>query len=302
MRSNFPPVIKWSGSKRLQAPTIVKFFPSFSTYYEPFVGGGSVMFQASPKKAICADICAPLIELWKLVKSSPDEVTDSYKTNWMKLQTQGYTYYYELRERYNANRDPHDLLFLSRTCVNGLIRFNGQGQFNNSLHYTRKGIDPMTMGTILHAWSARVKNVEFVQGDYRDTTRTATEKDFVYLDPPYFNTKGRYYGRIDFPKFVEYLLELKEKGVKFALSFDGRRGSEEFFVDFPSGIFGRRFLINNGNSTFIKVMGQRVESVQESLYLSWMDPESDLSDYSSNAGESSLSSSEANLVVLNSSE
>lgn len=295
------PVIKWSGSKRLQAPTIVKLFPRFSTYYEPFLGGGSVLFQVNPKKSLCGDICKPLIELWMLVKTNPKSLIDSYKENWHKLQKEGYTFYYEVRDRFNFNQNPFDLLFLSRTCVNGLIRFNKKGEFNNSLHHTRKGINPEKMAKIMSMWSNRIRNVEFVQGDYRDITRTATNRDFIYLDPPYFNTRGRYYGRIDFEEFVQFLCELNERGIRFALSLDGLRANKRYIVDLPRELFKRHFLIDSGNSTFVKVMNGKVEEVKESLYLNYNEHEG-LSDYLNSAGPNSFVSSEANLVSLKSSE
>jgi DNA adenine methylase Dam len=302
MPTSFQPVIKWSGSKRFQANTIAKFFPRFKTYYEPFLGGGSVLFATDPIMAVCGDICIPLIELWKAIQRSPEALIDSYSQDWENLQTEGYTYFYEVRDRFNRNPNPEDLLFLSRTCVNGLIRFNGKGQFNNSLHHTRKGILPDRLGQIIRQWSTRVRRVDFAAGDYRDTTKSATEGDFVYLDPPYFNTKGRYYGKIDFEDFVRYLTELNDRGVRFALSFDGSRGSKEFMVEFPRELFKRSFLIRNGNSTFMKVMDGRVESVREALYLNWHDDSGDLLTHFSVEGLNKTSSSDANLVVLNRSE
>ena len=66
------PVIKWSGSKRIQANEILKYFPdNYDVYYEPFVGGGSILYAAQPKNAVCGDICEPLIELWNYIKDNP---------------------------------------------------------------------------------------------------------------------------------------------------------------------------------------------------------------------------------------
>ena len=136
------PVIKWSGSKRSQAQEIIKHFEQFDCYYEPFLGGGSVMYAVNSSSAICGDICEPLIGFWKMVQSSPREVISYYSEEWNRLQKDGYEVYYDIRSRFNADKSPLDLLFLSRTCVNGLIRFNSEGEFNNSFHHTRKGIDP----------------------------------------------------------------------------------------------------------------------------------------------------------------
>lgn len=65
------PVIKWTGSKRSQASKIVSFMPEdYNVYWEPFVGGGSVLYEASPLEGICLDICKPLINLWLSIKTS----------------------------------------------------------------------------------------------------------------------------------------------------------------------------------------------------------------------------------------
>ena len=68
-RMKIDPVIKWSGSKRSQAQEIIKKFEKYDCYYEPFLGGGSVMYAVNPSNAICGDICEPLIGFWKLVQS-----------------------------------------------------------------------------------------------------------------------------------------------------------------------------------------------------------------------------------------
>jgi DNA adenine methylase len=299
------PVIKWSGSKRLQAIKIVRLFPKFDTYYEPFVGGGAVLFQAGPNKAICGDICKPLIEFWQLLQKQPRDLIDDYTENWTRLQKEGYTYYYTVRDHFNKEPNPYDLLFLSRTCVNGLIRFNRYGEFNNSLHHTRRGINPATLARIILAWSSKVKIVKFVYGDYRETMKSVSQKDFVYLDPPYFNTKGRYYGRIDFDEFLNFISFLNKKGVKYALSFDGTRGDLEYLVNIPKSLYKQHFLLDSGNSTFRKVMNNSVEKVKESLYLNYeIGPEEDvpLASYLTETGLRNSSSSGARSDPSNFSE
>ena len=82
------PVIKWSGSKRPQAEIIKSYIPNFDTYYEPFVGGGSIMYAVSPQKAIVGDICKPLINLWNEIKTNPQQVADEYKKRWVSSSNQ----------------------------------------------------------------------------------------------------------------------------------------------------------------------------------------------------------------------
>ncbi len=262
------PVIKWSGSKSSQANFIANLAPTFNNYFEPFIGGGSVLYAISPERAICGDICKPLIDLWNLIKTDPLLLSEYYKKCWKELQSD-YTIYYQARERFNIDGNPLDFLFLTRTCVNGLIRFNSNGEFNNSLHYTRKGIEPERLCKIIFDWHNRIQNVEFVCKDYRESTLTAQEGDFIYLDPPYYNTKGRYYGKIDYLDFFNYLRELNARNVKYALSFDGQRGANSYSVDMPQDLYVRKEIIKSGKSTFRKVIDNVSEDVFETLYLNW---------------------------------
>jgi DNA adenine methylase len=268
---SFQPAIKWSGSKRSQAARILQLVPSFKTYYEPFVGGASIAYSVAPKKGVCGDICEPLIDLWKLIQENPNALADDYDKNWHRMQDEGYQVFYEIRENFNKTRNPSSLFFLSRTCVNGLIRFNKNGDFNNSLHHTRKGIAPDRIRKILVDWSARLANISFVCADYRDTTAQATNGDFIYLDPPYFNTKGRYYGTstIDFEEFFDYLKELNAKSVRYALSFDGSRGDKSYNTKLPEDLFKRHLMLPSGNSSFKKVIDGENLQVYESLYLNY---------------------------------
>lgn len=266
----FNPVIKWSGSKRSQAAAILSYMPAhFNTYYEPFIGGGSIMYAVSPPKAICGDVCKPLIDLWKEINQNPKDLADAYRVRWQRLQLEGYEVYYEIRDNFNRNNNAQDLLFLSRTCVNGLIRFNANGKFNNSLHHTRPGIAPDRLEKIIMDWNEHVKGVDFIAKDYRETTASAQKGDLIYLDPPYFHTKGRYYGTIEFNEFLDYLQELNKREIKYILSFDGKRGDDDFTVSLPSDLYKRHELLPSGNSSFKKVMDKENLQVYESLYLNW---------------------------------
>lgn len=266
----FNPVIKWSGSKRSQAEKILSFFPDeFNTYFEPFIGGGSMLYAVSPEKAICGDVCEPLIELWNMIKTEPEKLSVEYEKRWSRLQNEGYQVYYEIRDDFNRDHKGEDLLFLSRTCVNGLIRFNANGEFNNSLHHTRPGIAPERLKKIIVDWNQHIQGAEFATKDYVETTKSAKKGDLVYLDPPYFHTKGRYYGTIDFDAFLEYLEDLNKREIKYILSFDGKRGDDDFTVSLPPDLYKRHEFIPSGNSSFKKVMDKEKLQVFESLYLNW---------------------------------
>ncbi|WP_406714199.1 DNA adenine methylase [Trueperella pyogenes] len=273
--STIKPAIKWSGSKRSQAPFIARVAPSFDRYFEPFVGGASVAYALEPDLGIAGDLSKPLIELWNLILRSPDEAADYYQKHWEKLQADKPDHFYTVREHFNRTGDPKALLFLSRTCVNGLIRFNSSGEFNNSFHLSRPGINPVTLRRILHDWSAKLSNMTFLDGDYRETTTSASKGDFIYLDPPYMNTVGRYFKQptIDYSEFFSYLDSLNSLGVKWALSFDGSRGRKKYDHSLPSELYKAKLSLKSGNSTFRRVIDKEIEPVYESLFLNYdLDP------------------------------
>ena len=101
------PVIKWSGSKRIQAEKIKSFFPDrFGTYYEPFIGGGSMLYAVNPGKSVCGDICTPLIDLWKEIRDNPEALSEGYTARWRRLQEEGYTDNYAIRADFNRSKSP----------------------------------------------------------------------------------------------------------------------------------------------------------------------------------------------------
>ncbi len=264
------PFIKWTGSKRSQAEEITSYFPKeIDTYYEPFLGSGAILGHLKPKKAVGGDVNKPLIELWKILKEDPEKVAKEYTKHWQSLQDEGHLYFYKIRERFNKKQSPIDFLFLTRTCVNGLIRYNKNGEFNNSLHHTRKGMNPEQLRKIILQWAILIKSYRFSDQSYEITTKDAGKNDFVYLDPPYANTGTRYFGGIDYDNFISYLEQLNKKGIKFALSFDGTRGDKSFVVEIPKHLYKRHILVHSGNSAFNKVQNGKVEKVHESLYLNY---------------------------------
>ncbi|MCA9346778.1 Dam family site-specific DNA-(adenine-N6)-methyltransferase [Candidatus Saccharibacteria bacterium] len=263
--------IKWSGSKRSQAKTIVSIIKEleFDTYYEPFLGSGAILGELKPEKAIISDIYEPLVMLWNEIKNDPKSVIENYEKQWSKLQEIGHTYFYEVRDRFNKNKDPLDLLFLSRTCVNGLIRFNSKGQFNNALHHSRKGMNPQKFASIVDQWNQLLKEYKISVGDYRKITETATKNDVIYLDPPYFNNKNRYLENIDHEAFFKYLGELNKKSIRYVLSYDGHSESKNYDHPLPKELYKRHLKVHSGLSAFKKVQDKQKDNVHESLYLNF---------------------------------
>ena len=264
------PVIKWSGSKRTVASQLGDFFLPASCYYEPFVGGGAMMPFAKANYAKASDIIPELIALWNEIKNNPDEVASEYEKRWNRLQNEGYHVYYEIRDIFNKTKNPHDFLFLTRTCLNGMIRYNSEGEFNNSLHLTRPGIHPTRLSIIIKQWNYHIRKFDFLNTDYRECLKDIKKGDFVFLDPPYGGTKSRYtqtpFSLDEFYKTLEWL---NSKEVNWMLTFDGSSGDRNYSYAPPEELYKTTFKIKTGKSAFRKVIDKVQEDILESVYLNY---------------------------------
>lgn len=282
------PVIKWPGSKRSIAPLLAMLLPDAQGYSEPFVGGGAMLPFRTSRTALAGDVIAELIDLWKAIRDVPKRTADEYETRWNRLQAEGHSTYYDIRDSFNVTRNPHDLLFLSRTCVNGLIRFNKKGEFNNSLHHTRPGIAPARLRKLIHQWSNAIQGVDFIAADYRRTLVSVGRNDLVFLDPPYAGTRGRYWPvQFSLDEFYDELRRLNTIGAKWMLTLDGRAGSRSYSTTVPPNLYKVRISLPTGNSPFTKLMKTGIDLVVESVYLNF-EPPSKLLDQVLDSGQQKL--------------
>lgn len=267
---SYPAVIKWSGSKRPIATHLADYVTFGETYYEPFVGGGAMMPYAKCNKGIAGDIISELIDLWREIKRNPKLVADEYELRWKELQTKGPDVYYKIRDSFNNTRNCFDFIFLTRTCVNGLIRYNFDGNFNNSFHLSRPGIHPDRLRKIIFKWSQCLTNFEFFNTDYLETLSDVKHNDFVFLDPPYGGTKDRYTrAQFNLETFYRELERLNTVGARWMLTFDGKAGNREYNFAPPKEVYRHKFIINTGNSVFTKVMYSQSDFIRESVYFNY---------------------------------
>jgi DNA adenine methylase len=260
------PLIKWTGSKRHLANNILTYLPNeISIYYEPFLGGGSVFLQTlknniNVKKYMLSDINVGLIDIFKLVKDSPNDLILSYKDKWEEQQRDK-DFYYKQREYYNSTKDPHAFYFLTRTCYNGTIRYNKQGEFNTSHHFGRKGMHPLKVEKIVNYYSSLMynKDIEFKNTSY-ENINLPIKGDLVYLDPPYSNSKSLYYGDIDTYRLFGWVNKLD---CSWLLNINGVNKTNNE-IDVPID-YTERVLLKSGNSSFSRMKGVNID-VGEYLY------------------------------------
>lgn len=270
-------LIKWSGSKESQSNKIIEYFPkNINTYYEPFIGGGSVFLKLIEtdiikiQNYILSDINKELIEIYKLIQKNPNKLIESYKEHHKSFNSSNIEYrkkyFSNVRDRFNKNHLPDDLYFIMRTTTNGMPRYNRNGDFNNSCHFSRPGMTPNDVEKIILKYNKlfNQNNILFINQDYKEID-IKNENDFIYMDPPYENTKGMYFGDFKNNEFIQWLSNIN---CKYALSYDGKVNDEK--VEHISPNYVRHFYLKSGNSSFRRVIGNSKDSiVSESLYLNY---------------------------------
>jgi len=192
--SKAKPFLKWAGGKTQLLSRLEKFYPpKYNNYFEPFLGGGAVFFKLTPKKAHLNDINKTLIGAYKNIKKKPREIIrlldilqrDYYKKG--KIDRENF--YYSIREEYNNLpaenfKKSAYLIFLNKTCYNGMYRENSEGKFNVPFGRYRK---PLILDREnLLAVAKVLKNAALTSVDFDKAVSRARKKDFIYFDPPYY--------------------------------------------------------------------------------------------------------------------
>ena len=189
--SNIAPFVKWAGGKRQLIPQIRERMPAqFNNYYEPFVGGGAVIFELLPENAVINDINRALINAYQTICKHPQEFLQEINRLDAEMWEDGKEYYYSLREHYNDKlmKDEFDVelaalfVFINKHCFNGLYRVNGKGLFNVPYNNSRRSsVDEESIKEI----SEFLKRVTIISGDFEAACEGAGAGDFVFIDSPY---------------------------------------------------------------------------------------------------------------------
>lgn len=189
--SNIAPFVKWAGGKRQLLPQIKERMPKrYNNYYEPFVGGGAVIFGLLPANALINDINKELINTYRQICNVPEIFLKEVNRLDAEMWEDGKEYYYFLREHYNDKmmKLEYDVelaalfVFINKHCFNGLYRVNGKGLFNVPYNNSRRAsVDEKVIMDV----SKYLKGITIIEGDFEAACIDSKKGDFVFIDSPY---------------------------------------------------------------------------------------------------------------------
>lgn len=255
------PVVKWAGGKRQILEKLKANLPEkFNNYFEPFIGGGALLFDLAPKNATINDVNQELLAIYTCLKD--DEL---YRLMLEELDKHekyhSEEYYYQVRE---WDRDPRfeleplwkraaRAIYLNKSCFNGLYRVNAKGYFNvpsakkeHVVTYSKANMEE------IHEYF-KDDNITILSGDFVEATRNAHEGDFVYFDPPYDSWEDKEsftaYSKFDFNKddqrrLADCFKDLTNRGVKCMLSNHNTAYINELYNGFNIQIIKAKRMIN----------------------------------------------------------
>jgi len=226
------PPIKCQGIKTKLVPFIMENvrWDGQGRWVEPFLGSGVVLFNVRPQRAIVNDTNPHIINFYRGLYEgtiTPQQVKTHLQQEGTKLAENGRkdktSYYYHVRQRFNAEGDPLDFLFLSRACFNGMMRFNKRGQFNVPFCRKPERFRPAYITKIVNQVKViqgimQGKAWEFRVGDWRDCLADVQKEDFVYLDPPYIGRHVDYYNLWSEQDAIDLAETVQALSCGFALS------------------------------------------------------------------------------------
>lgn len=227
------PFLKWVGGKRQLMPSIVELLPKNIkdlNYIEPFIGGGAVLFHLQPQNAIINDFNSELINVYEVIKNNLTELIKD-----LKKHDNNADYFYQIRsidrtedfKNLTKVKRASRIIYLNKTCFNGLYRVNNSGEFNAPFgRYKNPNIvNEPTLKAVSKFLNSN--NIAIKNEDYSTVLNDITDKSFVYLDPPYHpisensNFTGYVQGGwniIDQTRLRDTCNMLDKKGIKFLLS------------------------------------------------------------------------------------
>ncbi|MBE2911719.1 Dam family site-specific DNA-(adenine-N6)-methyltransferase [Anoxybacillus flavithermus] len=239
------PFLKWAGGKRQLLPEIRKYIPKkINTYYEPFLGAGAVLFDIQPKKAVINDVNTELINTYIAIRDHVDELINDLKKHKNEKE-----YFYAIRDldrkeefkELSLVEKASRIIYLNKTCFNGLFRVNSQGHFNVPFgKYKNPQIVNEIVLRAVHNY-LNSNDITILNVDFEKAVENAKKGDFIYFDPPYdpvsdtssFTGYSLYgFDKDDQIRLRDLFVELDKRGCKVLLSNSATDFIKDLYKDF----------------------------------------------------------------------
>ena len=257
------PFVKWAGGKRQILDKLKSFMPEeYNTYYEPFLGGGALLFDLVPKSAVINDSNSELMNVFNVLCS--DKLYSKMCKYLNKFERKhSEEFYYEIRNidrnkkkfnRLNICKRAARTIYLNKACFNGLYRVNSKGEFNVPFGKKSKvnTYDGENLLNVYAYLSNKDNYITILCTDFENAVSTAKEGDFVYFDPPYdsdTNTFNSYtedgFGKDEQRRLARVFKELDNRGVKVMLSNHNTVLINELYKDFNIHVIEAKRSINS---------------------------------------------------------
>ena len=242
------PFVKWAGGKRSIIDKLIKLSPdNYDTYYEPFVGGGAMLFELAPTKAVINDYNIELMNVYNCIK-------DERKFNLMCKELNKHEtnhseeYYYEIRcldkdkKKFNKLADykrAARTIYLNKACFNGLYRVNSKNEFNVPFGKKLKinTYDGINLGIVYSFLN--LNDIKILSIDFETAVKDAKKGDFIYFDPPYDSDTSTFnsytengFGKEEQKRLSNVFKDLDKRGCYVMLSNYNTSLVKELYKDY----------------------------------------------------------------------
>ena len=263
------PFVKWAGGKRQIIDKLKELVPyEYDTYYEPFVGGGALLFELAPKKAVINDYNTELINVYNVLCDDENfklmcKALNRHEANHSE------DYYYKVRNK-DRNKNSYNRLadytkaartiYLNKACFNGLYRVNSKNEFNVPFGKkirvnTYEGSNLITVSNYL-----TMNDIKILNTDFEESVKNAKKGDFIYFDPPYDSDTSTFtnyteegFGKKEQIRLAKVFKELSDRGCYVMLSNHNTTLVNELYKDFYIHIIEAKRNINSNGKKRGKV-------------------------------------------------
>ena len=254
------PFVKWAGGKRQIIDKLTKLVPEkYDTYYEPFVGGGALLFELSPKKAVINDYNKELMNVYKTISDDNgyEEVIKILNKYEIKHSEE---FYYKIRDidrdesKFKKLSNPERAartIYLNKACFNGLYRVNSKNEFNVPFNKKVKvnTYDSQNLG-IIHSY-LNFNDITMLNKDFEESVKDAKEEDFIYFDPPYDSDTDTFtsytdegFGKEEQKRLAKVYKELSDRGCYVMLSNHNTKLINDLYKNFNIHVIEAKRNIN----------------------------------------------------------